>query len=87
MTLDDPKPDENSKKGHWSNAQFDSTDFSGLVNALDNIVELVEESQTTTDQASTRVVPATTDSPATTKAVNVTVATESAEGILLMTLM
>ena len=59
-----------------------------MVNALDNIVELVEESQTTTDQAATTpVAPATTDSPATTNANNVTVATESAEGILLMTLM
>ena len=59
------------------------------MNALDNIVELVEESQTTTDaiQPSTAPADPTTESPATTNADNVTAATESAEGILLITLM
>ena len=73
------------QQGHWSNAQFDSTDFSGLVNGLDDLVELVEENQATTTgvQSTTPAIDVTTDLPATTNVNNVTVVTDSAEGILL----
>ena len=60
------------QKGHWSNAQ-DDTDFSSGLNLLENVVQLVEESQTTT----AAVVQATTVADVD----NVTTASESAAGI------
>ena len=63
------------QKGHWSNAQFDDTDISSGLNLLEDLNELIEESQTTT----AAVVQATTVADVD----NVTTASESAAGILL----